>query len=60
MMARHEAVERDEALDSIGVIVCAAVILLLPLVVASASFWAAPAGGAVGLFGGLTAALVRR
>jgi membrane associated rhomboid family serine protease len=61
MLARREAVERDEELDSIGVIVCAAVILLLPLVVESASFWAAPAGGAVGLLlGGLAAPLVSR
>ncbi len=60
MLARREALERDEELDSIGVIVCAAVILLLPLVIESASFWAAPAGGAVGLAAGMTAALVRR
>ena len=60
MLARREASELDEELDSIGVIVCAAVILLLPLVVDSASFWAAPAGGAIGLLGGLTATLARR
>lgn len=61
MLSRREKSELDEGPDPIGVMVCAAVILLLPLVVDSASFWAAPAGGAVGLLlGGLIAPWVKR
>jgi membrane associated rhomboid family serine protease len=60
MIRRRETAETDEEPDSIGVIVSAAVILLLPLVVESASFWAAPAGGAFGLLAGLTASVARR
>jgi len=60
MLAKREAAELDEELDSIGVLVCVVVILLLPLVLPSASFWAAPAGGALGLFGGLLASGFKR
>jgi membrane associated rhomboid family serine protease len=59
MILRRETADTDDEPDSIGVIVCAAVILLLPLVVGSASFWAAPAGGAFGLLTGLIASRVR-
>jgi membrane associated rhomboid family serine protease len=59
MILRRETADTDEEPDSIGVIVCSAVILLLPLVVDSASFWAAPAGGAFGLLAGLIASRVR-
>jgi membrane associated rhomboid family serine protease len=60
MLVRREAAETGDEPDSIGVIVAAAVVLLLPLFVDSASFWAAPAGGAFGLLAGLTASMARR
>ena len=53
---RPEAARLDEEVDGIGVLVCAVVILLLPLVVDSADFWSAVTGGAVGALAGLVAA----
>ncbi|MGK2954870.1 MAG: rhomboid family intramembrane serine protease [Solirubrobacterales bacterium] len=50
----------DEGPDVIGVLVCVAVILLLPVVVPSANVWSGLAGGAVGALAGLAATLVRR
>jgi membrane associated rhomboid family serine protease len=53
---RPEAERLDEDLDSIGVLVCAVVILLLPLVVDSADVWSGLTGGAVGALAGIVAA----
>lgn len=50
----------DEKPDLVGVLVCAAVIMLLPVVVETANIWSAVAGGAVGALAGLAATLVRR
>ena len=49
VIRRPEAERLDEELDSIGVLVSAMVILLLPLVVDSADFWSGITGGAVGV-----------
>jgi membrane associated rhomboid family serine protease len=61
VVRRHEsrALEEDGP-DVIGVVVCVAVILLLPVVVESANVWSGLAGGAVGALAGLAATLVRR
>ena len=50
----------EEGPDVIGVLVCVAVMLLLPVVVESANVWSGLAGGAIGALAGLTATLVRR
>jgi len=50
----------EEGPDVIGVMVCVAVILLLPVVVPSANVWSGVAGGAIGALAGLAATLVRR
>jgi len=49
----------DEDYDWIGIAVCAAVLLALPLVVGGADFFAGLAGGLVGLIAGLLAATLR-
>jgi membrane associated rhomboid family serine protease len=49
----------DDEYDTIGVAVAAAVLLALPLVVPTASFFSGLAGGAVGALAGLAAALLR-
>jgi len=56
VIRRPEATRLDEDLDSIGVLVCAAVILLLPVVVESAGFWSGITGGAIGALAGVVAA----
>lgn len=53
--ARPEARSTGQPLDLAGVGVCAAVILLLPLVVDGAGVWAGVAGGLVGTVSGLVA-----
>lgn len=58
--ARPEARESDQTLDLAGVVVCAAVILLLPLVVDGVSPWAGIAGGLVGAVSGLVASRFRK
>ncbi|MGK2932670.1 MAG: rhomboid family intramembrane serine protease [Solirubrobacterales bacterium] len=50
----------EDGPDVIGVLVCVAVILLLPVVVDSANVWSGLAGGAIGALAGLVATLVRR
>ncbi|MGB0120532.1 MAG: rhomboid family intramembrane serine protease, partial [Solirubrobacterales bacterium] len=61
VVERHETADfEDEKPDIIGILVCVAVILLLPLVVPTANVWSALAGGAVGALAGLAATLVRR
>jgi len=52
--------DEDERPDLIGVLVCVAVIMLLPVVVETANVFSALAGGAVGAIAGLVATLVRR
>jgi hypothetical protein len=56
VIRRPEANRLGEDVDSIGVLVCAAVILLLPVVVESADFWSGVTGGAVGALAGVVAA----
>ncbi|MEX1220466.1 MAG: rhomboid family intramembrane serine protease [Solirubrobacterales bacterium] len=56
---RQEATRLDEELDSIGVLVSATVILLLPVVIESADFWSAITGGAIGALAGVVAARAR-
>jgi len=61
VVERHETGNfEDEKPDVIGVLVCVAVILLLPVVVETANVWSAVAGGAVGALAGLAATLVKR
>ncbi|HRV60294.1 MAG TPA: rhomboid family intramembrane serine protease, partial [Solirubrobacterales bacterium] len=55
MVARSDARASGEAFEVAGVVVSAAVILLLPVVVPTADFWSGLAGGLVGLLGGFTA-----
>jgi membrane associated rhomboid family serine protease len=55
MVARSEAGARGEHVEVAGVIVSAAVILLLPVVVSTADFWGGLAGGLVGTLAGFTA-----
>ena len=59
VIRRPEAARRDEDLDSIGVLVCATVILLLPVVVETADFWSGVTGGAIGALAGVVAARLR-
>jgi len=56
VIRRPEANRFDEDVDSIGVLVSAAVILLLPVVVDTADFWSGLTGGAVGALAGVFAA----
>ncbi len=56
MIRRPEAARSGDTVDSIGVLVCAVVILLLPVVVESADFWSGVTGGAVGAVAGAVAA----
>jgi hypothetical protein len=49
----------DEEYDLIGVVVCAVVLLALPLVVPSADFVAGIAGAVVGGLAGMLAAVLR-
>lgn len=58
--ARAEARIHDESIDVIGVIICAAVILLLPLVLDGASPWAGVAGALVGGIAGQVAVIAKR
>lgn len=60
IVRREAAGDEDEMPDLIGVLVCVAVIMLLPAVVETANVWSAIAGGAVGALAGLAATLVRR
>jgi len=60
VIRRFEAKEDGEDLDVIGVIVCALVIILLPLVVPTANVWSGLAGGAVGALAGLTSTVLRK
>ena len=61
MVVRKETKDfEDEKPDVIGVLVCVAVIMLLPVVVETANVWSGLAGGAVGALAGLAATLVRR
>jgi len=55
MVARSEARATGERVETAGVVVAAAVILLLPVVVETADFWSGLAGGLVGLLAGFTA-----
>jgi membrane associated rhomboid family serine protease len=59
VIRRPEANRLDEDLDSIGVLVCAVVILLLPVVVETADFWSGVTGGAIGALAGVVAARAR-
>jgi len=56
---RPEARAAGERIDVTGIAVCAAVILLLPLVVDGASIWAGLAGGLVGALSGFAAGKAR-
>ena len=56
----NKALGTEDGPDVIGVMVCVAVILLLPVVVESANVWSGLAGGAIGALAGLAATLVRR
>lgn len=61
VVVRSESKDLDgEGPDVVGVMVCVAVILLLPVVVPSANVWSGIAGGAIGALAGLAATLVRR
>jgi membrane associated rhomboid family serine protease/DNA-directed RNA polymerase subunit RPC12/RpoP len=62
VISRPEAERRGEDVDSIGVLVAATVILLLPVVVVTADFWSGLTGGAIGALSGVIAAryLARR
>lgn len=61
VVRRHESrALGEDGPDPIGVLVCVAVILLLPVVVETANVWSGLAGGAVGALAGLAATLVRR
>lgn len=61
VVERHETAGfEDEKPDLIGIMVCVAVILLLPVVVPTANVWSSLAGGAVGALAGLAATLVKR
>lgn len=60
VIRRFEAKEDGEDFDVIGVVVCAAVILLLPVVVPSANVWSGLAGGAVGALAGLVSTVLRK
>lgn len=53
VVGRREAAARGERLDRIPVAVAAGVVLLMPLLVATASPWAGPIGAAVGAIAGL-------
>ena len=55
MIARSEAKSTGESFEVAGVIVSAAVILLLPVVVTTADFWGGLVGGLVGVLAGYTA-----
>lgn len=57
---RAEARDAGEPLDPAGVAVCAAVILLLPVVVDGVSVWAGLAGGLVGAVSGIVAGRAAR
>ena len=59
VIRRPEANRLEEDLDSIGVLVCAVVILLLPVVVETADFWSGVTGGAIGALAGVITARVR-
>jgi len=59
VIRRREAEGLDEDVDSIGVLVCAVVILLLPVVVETADFWSGLTGGAIGALAGVVAARAR-
>ncbi len=56
VIRRREATRLEEDVDGIGVLICAAVILLLPMVVESADFWSGLTGGAIGALAGVVAA----
>ena len=60
VIRRFEAREDEEEFDVIGVVICAAVILLLPVVVPSANVWSGLAGGAVGALAGLVSTVLRK
>lgn len=61
VVERHETANfEDEKPDLLGVLVCVAVIMLLPVVVDTANVWSAVAGGAVGALAGLVTTLVKR
>ena len=60
VIRRFEAKEDGEDFDVVGVVVCAAVILLLPVVVPSANVWSGLAGGAVGALAGLVSTVLRK
>lgn len=61
VIVRNESRDlEDEGPDVIGVLVCVAVVLLLPVVVSSANVWSGLSGGAIGALAGLAATLVRR
>jgi len=61
VVERHETGNfEDEKPDLVGVLVCVAVIMLLPVVVDTANVWSAVAGAAVGALAGLVATLVKR
>ena len=63
VVERHETgnfADEEDKPDMIGVLVCVAVIMLLPAVVGSANVFSAIAGGAVGALAGLAATLVKR
>lgn len=61
VVVRNESKTLEEdGPDVIGVMVCVAVVLLLPVVVESANVWSGVAGGAIGALAGLAATLVRR
>lgn len=55
MVARSESRVTGESIQVAGVIVSAAVILLLPVVVPTADFWSGLVGGLVGVLAGFTA-----
>jgi hypothetical protein len=61
VIERREAGDSEEDRpDLIGVLVCAAVVMLLPVVVETANVWSAIAGGAVGALAGFVATLGKR
>lgn len=62
VIARAEAGQTGDGatIDTIGVLVSAAVVLLLPVVVDLANPWSGPAGGVVGALAGWSAVRLRR